>query len=112
MEHSNIVDMAGWRSLVIQMGLIAIGVFSFVMLFSLGGQLIVAPALLPMQWLVARNTDGWVSRAFSLLGAALLAEVLYLGLLVVAGGGLAVVIAATVAIAAGVVFYRTSCHRS
>lgn len=101
--------MAGWRSLAIQLGLAAIGVFSFVMLFSFGGQLIVAPALLPVQWLVARNTDGWVARTFSLLGAALLTEVIYLGLLVVVGENPALAVAGAVAaIAAGGVFYRTS----
>jgi hypothetical protein len=112
MEHSTIADMAGWRSLAIQLGLAAVGVFSFVMLFSFGGQLIVAPALLPVQWLVARNTDGWVAKAFSLLGSALLAEVVYLGVLVMIGESLAIVLlGAAVALAAAAVFYRTSQDR-
>ncbi|MCP3996139.1 MAG: hypothetical protein GY722_13930 [bacterium] len=109
MEHSTIADMAGWRSLAIQLALIAIGAFSFLILFSFGGQLIVAPALLPVEWLIAHNTDGWVSRAFSLLGALLLAEVILLGVGLLLGESVA---AALVGGAAGlmgaVVFYRTS----
>ncbi len=109
MEHSTIVDMAGWRSLAIQLALVAVGLFSVVILFSFGGQLIVAPALLPMQWLLARHTDGWVGKAFSLLGAVLLAEVLLLGIGLLLGESVvAATIAGAVAIAGAVVFYTTS----
>ena len=112
MEHSTIADMAGWRFLALQFALVVVGLFSIVILFSFGGQLMVAPALLPMQWLLARHTDGWVSKAFALLGALLLAEVVLLtvGLLfvesvVAAGAG------ASLGIAGAVVFYRTSGRR-
>lgn len=109
MEHSTIADMAGWRSLAIQVALVAVGLFSIAILFSFGGQLMVAPALLPMQWLLARHTDGWVGKAFAVLGSLLVAEVVLLtaGLLfeesaVAAAPGVAL------GIAGAVVFYRTS----
>jgi hypothetical protein len=112
MEHSTIADMAGWRSLAIQFALVGVGLLSILILFSFGGQLMVAPALLPMQWLLARHTDGWVSNVFSLLGALLIAEIVLLaaGLLfgeslVAAGAG------AALGIAGAVVFYRTSGRR-
>ena len=100
MEHSTIADMAGWRSLAVQLALVAIGLLSVVILFSFGGQLIVAPALLPMQWLLARHTDGWVSKAFALLGALLFAESV-----------IAATTAGAVGITTAIVFYTTSRRR-
>ena len=112
MEHSSIADMAGWRALTIQVALVVIGAFSVLILFSFGGQLIVAPALLPVQWFVAHNTDGWVSKAFSLLGAMLLAEVLLLGMGLLLGETVAAaLIGGVLGLAGGVTFYRTSRRR-
>ena len=112
MEHSTIADMAGWRSLAVQVALVAIGLLSVVILFSFGGQLIVAPALLPMQWLLARHTDGWVSKAFALLGALLFAEVLLLGIgLLIGESVIAATTAGAVGITAAIVFYTTSRRR-
>ncbi len=112
MEHSSISDMAGWRSLIVQLGLIIVGSFSFLILFSFGGQLIVAPGLLPAQWLIARHSDGWVSTAFSVLGSLLIAEVLLIGAPLVLGDGIlggAVGVAA--GLTAGFAFFRTSKRR-
>ena len=112
MEHSSIADMTGWRSLAIQVGLGAVGVFSFVILFSFGGQLIVAPALLPVQWLLARHTDGWVASAFSILGALLVFEVLLVGAgLVLGDNGGAVVAGTGLGLLGAIVFFRTSRER-
>lgn len=109
MEHSTIADMSGWRSLTIQVALLAIGLFSVVILFSFGGQLMVAPALLPMQWLLSRHTDGWVSKAFSLLGSLLFAEVVLLAAGVLFGESVAAATAGVLlGLAGAVAFYRTS----
>lgn len=108
MEHSSVADMAGWRSLASQLALVLIGLLSIVILFSFGGQLVVAPALLPTQWLLSRHTDGWVSRAFGLLGALLVAEVLLLVAGLAFGETLiAATTGAVLGIAGAVVFYRT-----
>ncbi len=112
MEHSSIEDMAGLRSLTIQIGLGAVGVFSLVILFSFGGQLIVAPGLLPVQWLIARNSDGWVATAFSLLGSLLLFEVLLIGAALMLGNSLAIAVVGTaVGLLGGSLFFRTSRDR-
>ncbi len=87
------------------------GLFSVLILFSFGGQVIVAPALLPAQWLIARHTRGKASLAFSVLGALLLAEVVWLILALVIGDGAAVglgILVAAIGVAAGVAFFFTS----
>jgi hypothetical protein len=95
-----------------QSGLALLGVFSVLILFSFGGQLIVAPALLPAQWIIARNTDGWPSTLFSVLGSLLLAEVTWLGFAVLLDAGtqpLAIdYVLVFGAVVAGVLFFRTS----
>ncbi len=91
MEHSSLVDLSGWRALAIQIGLVAVGALSFVILFSFGGQLVAAPGLLPVQWLLARNTDGWVARAFAILGSLLVLEVVFLAVALAIGDGVVAV---------------------
>ena len=109
MAHSNTATFGGWKAFVIQIGLLIIGSFSVLILFSFGGQVIVAPALLPAQWMIARDTSGMVSTVFSVLGAALLAEVVYLGFALIVGGNPATVaVGVPLALAAGYLFYRTS----
>ena len=94
-----------------QLGLLVVGGFSLLILFSFGGQLVVAPALLPAQWLIARHTLGTVSIAFSVLGALLVAEVTWLVMALVIGDGvfdILGVLLAVLAVAAGLVFFRSS----
>jgi hypothetical protein len=109
MAHSNTAHLGGWKAVAAQMGLLVVGGFSVVILFSFGGQVIVGPALLPAQWIIARDTSGWVSTAFSVLGALLLIEVTYL--LTALGLGessVTVAVGVPLAIVAGYLFYRTS----
>jgi hypothetical protein len=109
MEHSTIADLAGFRALAVQAGLVVVGVMSFVILFSFGGQLVVAPGLLPAQWILARHTDGWVATAFSVLGSLLLFEVAVIALPFVFGDAPAGVAAAVVCgLLGALVFYHTS----
>jgi len=112
MAHSSTATLGGWRTLVVQVGLLIVGGLSVLILFSFGGQVVVAPALLPAQWMIARDTSGWVSVMFSVLGAVLLAEVLYLGFALVVGEtAIAVAIGVPVALLGGFLFYRTSQKR-
>jgi hypothetical protein len=113
MGHSTTANLGGMRAFAVQFGLLIVGGFSVLILFSFGGQVIVAPALLPAQWLIARNTGGRISMAFSILGAVLVAEVAWLAFaLAVAGeeGGSLVVglVGLAVAVGGGVLFFRTS----
>jgi hypothetical protein len=109
MNSSRIPVLSGRPPFWAQLGEFALAGFSALILFSFGGQVIVAPALLPIQWLVARHTAGWVSRTFSVLGALLTTEVIWLGWALVAGDGVVALIGGiVVAVGAGVVFYRIS----
>jgi hypothetical protein len=99
------------RIVVAQIALIALGAISALILMSFGGQLIFAPALLPVQWHVARNTSGLTSVMFSMLGAALAAEASWIGLGLLASwsgsvvvGGLGVL----VGVALGIFFFKSS----
>lgn len=100
------------RIVLNQVGLVVVGGFSTLILLSFGGQLIVAPALLPAQWLIARNTQGATSVVFSILGAALTTELAWITLGLVAGSGdlpvPVVGILMLVGIGIGVLFYRHS----
>ncbi len=112
MEHSSIADMAGLRALAIQLGLVGVGVFSVAILFSLGGQFIVAPALLPVQWVIARHSDGWVATLFSTLGSLLLLEVVLAGTVLIFGDSMIGVAAGVLlGLGGGLFFYRTSRDR-
>ena len=103
------INVGSWRLFVIQLGLVVLGSFSTVILLSFGGQLIVAPGLLPAQWLVARATDGWVSRIFGILGGLLLLEVVVLGAVLLWGESNPMWIAGClVAVCGATAFYRTS----
>ena len=109
MEHSSIADMAGWRSLAVQLGLVAVGALSVAILFSFGGQLIVAPGLLPVQWMIARHSDGWVATLFAVLGALLSAEVLVIATpLLLEDGVAAASIGIATGLAAALAFLMTS----
>lgn len=112
MAHSGTATFGGWRSLVVQTGLLLVGAFSVLILFSFGGQVVVAPALLPAQWMIARDTSGWVSTAFAALGAVLTAEVVYLVFALIVGESpVTVAMGVPVALGAGFLFYRSS-HRA
>lgn len=112
MELSN-VNTGGWRAAVVPVGLAVLGGFSIIILVSFGGQVIVAPGLLPAQWLVARATEGWVSKLFSVMGGLLLLEVVPLLAMVLVSDGIAVMSGGVLAAVAGAFsFYRTSQDRS
>lgn len=104
--------ISGGRFALMQAGLVLVGGFSAVVLFSFGGQLIVAPALLPAQWLIARHTSGPTSVTFSVLGAALAAEVGLISMGLIAGSDDVtvpmLVLVVLVGVLSGVGFYRTS----
>lgn len=109
MAHSDTATFGGWRSVVVQTGLLLVGAFSVVILFSFGGQVVVAPALLPAQWMIARDTSGWVSTTFAVLGALLTAEVVYLvSALIFGENPVTVAMGVPVALGAGLLFYRSS----
>ena len=112
MAHSGTATFGGWRSLVVQTGLLIVGSFSVLILFSFGGQVVVAPALLPAQWMIARDTSGWISTVFSALGAMLTAEMVYLVFALILGENpVTVALGAPLAVGAGFLFYRSS-HRT
>lgn len=112
MELSTNLNMDGWQAIVVRIGLVALGGFSLIILASFGGQVIVAPGLLPAQWIVARSTTGWVSKAFSILGGLLLLEVVPLAAILLLGeSALAAVAGVVVALAGATAFYRTSQER-
>jgi hypothetical protein len=109
MEFSTVDNTGGWRAPAAQVGLVVLAGFSLVILVSFGGQFIVAPGLLPAQWMVARETDGWVSRTFAVLGGLLLLEVVPLSAVVLLGDSVPVwLLGIALAIAGAVGFYRTS----
>jgi len=86
-----------------------LGGFSALMLVSFGGQVIVAPVLLPVQCLVSRHTSGWVSMTFSVLGALLTAEVIWLGWALLVGDRTTALIGGSVvALGSGAVFFWIS----
>ena len=104
-------NLDGWRGLLAYTGLLLTAAFSIVVLFSFGGQVMVAPALLPIQWLVARHTRGFVSVLFSVLGGLLAAEVAWIALAVVIGEDVSAFLVATIlaaGLAAGWVFFKIS----
>ncbi|MEA2001939.1 MAG: hypothetical protein U9N84_08660 [Actinomycetota bacterium] len=97
------------RAFLLDLGLLVLGAFSILILFSFGGQVIVAPVLLPVQWLIARNVSGGASRSFSILGALLLAEVVLVGSTLLIGERPAgVIVGLLLAVGAAAIFYRTS----
>jgi hypothetical protein len=113
MAQSGTANLGGLRPFAIQLGLLIVVGFSVLILFSFGGQVIVAPALLPAQWIIARKTSGRISMAVSTLGAVLVAEVAWLAfalsLPVEEGGSFAIgLVGLVLAVGSGVVFFRTS----
>jgi hypothetical protein len=112
MLHRELTLPDNRRHGLFQTGLVLLGGFSVLILFSFGGQLIVAPALLPAQWVIARNTHGWPSIWFSVLGSLLVAEVTWLGFAVLLDAGsqpLAIdYLLVFAAVVAAVLFFRTS----
>ncbi len=109
MEQSSLVDLAGIRALAVQFTLAGIAVLSIAALFSFGGQLVAAPALLPVQWFLARHTDSWVATSFAVLGGLLTAEVMLIGFVMLVGDGVTtVLLGVVVGSAAGLTFYRSA----
>ncbi len=103
------------RIVLSQVGLFVLGVFSVVILASFGGQLVVAPALLPAQWHIARRTSGLTSGVFSVLGAALAAEIVWITLGLLAswsGSSLVGVLVALLGALVGILFFRNSRPRT
>ena len=111
MPQSSIMNIAGWRSTTIATTLVVLAVFSALMLFSFGGQLIVAPFLIPAQWLIARRTQGTTSIVFSVLGALLVGELVWIVLAIIVGEGATAMVGALIFLAglgAGFLFFRAS----
>lgn len=109
MAHSNAVLFGGLKVFFVQVGLLFVGAFSVLILFSFGGLVVAAPVLLPVQWIIARDTSGWVSTTFSVLGAVLLGEVLYLVFTITVGESPAArVLGVLLALGGAYVFFRTS----
>ena len=111
MPHSSTVSTDGWRGTAAAASLGILAVFSAVVLFSFGAQVIVAPALLPAQWLIARHTRGVTSMMFSALGALLAAELVWIATSLFQGEGVSTLVGVTVVAAgllAGFVFFKTS----
>lgn len=111
MPQSSTLNSAGWKGTAASTALLVVAIFSALMLFSFGGQIVVAPALLPAQWLIARHTGGSASMTFSVLGGLLTAELVWIVLAVVLGGTMSLPSGALVVssgLAAGFVFFKTS----
>ena len=111
MPHSSTVNVARWKGTAASTTLLIVAIFSALMLFSFGGQIIVAPALLPAQWLIARHTTGAASMTFSVLGGLLAAELVWIVLAVLLDGAVSLlsgVLLVTAGLAAGFWFFRTS----
>jgi hypothetical protein len=111
MPHSSTVNIPGWRAAARSATLAFLGVLSALVLVSFGSQVIVAPALLPAQWLIARHTGAATSMVFSVFGALLIAEVTWIALGLAYGesatpsvGGLI----AAAGLGVGIVFFTTS----
>lgn len=101
--------LPGRQPFLLELVEFGLGVFSLLILVSFGGQVMVAPVLLPVQWLIARHTSGWTSMAFSVLGVLLTVEVIWLGWILAVGDGTAALVGGSfVAIGSGVVFFRIS----
>lgn len=114
MAQSDMMSDLGWRASVVSVGLALLGSLSVMTLFSYGGQAIVGPALLPAQWLIARHAGRRVSIFFATVGAVLMAEVVWIGLLLVIGDGTSVsagVVVAAAGVAAGWLFFWTSLRK-
>ena len=111
MPHISTINIPGWKGTAASAALMVLAVFSALMLFSFGGQIVVAPALLPAQWLIARHTRGAISMAFSSLGALLAAEVTWIALAGSFGSGASLVAGGLVVatgLVVGFIFFRTS----
>ncbi len=109
MGHSDAIAQTGWRALVVQVGLLVVSVFSVMILFSRGSQLVVAPALLPAQWLIARHSRGMVSLVFRILGGLLVVEVVWLTFALLTSNGTALVgLGVPGSLLAGYLYYRSA----
>lgn len=85
--------------------------FGVLVLFSFGGQLVLGPFVLAIEWILARISPRPLRLAWSLLGAALAGEIIYLVLDVHVrriDGLLAVVIGLAVAAVTALLFFRTT----
>ena len=111
MPQSSTVNIAGWKSTAVSTTLLVLAVFSALMLFSFGGQVIIAPVLIPAQLFIARHTRGTTSMAFSVLGALLTAELVWIVLVLVLKEGLTTMVGGLIFMAgagAGFLFFRAS----
>jgi uncharacterized membrane protein len=85
--------------------------FGAIVLFSFGGQLILGPFVVTLEWVLARISARPLRIAWSLLAGALVAEIAYLVLDIYVGAidGLAAVLAGMMVGAfAGILIYRTA----
>ena len=87
-------------------------VVSVIALLSFGGQLILAPVLIPLQWLAARAADRNGRIVFTFLASLLMFEVGWmLGYLATSNPALSVVGAVAAGGATAILVYRTAADR-
>lgn len=85
--------------------------FGILLLFSFGGQLVLGPFALAVEWILARVSPRPLRTAWCLVAAALAGEIVFLALDIhvrALQGFLAVVIAMAAAALVAIVFYRTT----
>ncbi len=107
MEPSGLAPRLNIIAIGASAGAVVVALVGLLAVFSPGGQLLAAPALLPLEWWLGRYTKRPLSLVFSLLGAVLLAETLLLALTIGGGNG-ASALGVGAALAGGVVFFFTS----
>lgn len=101
------VGPAGWwiaRSLLVAVSLVA--------LVSFGGQLILAPFLIPTQWLAARRSELPGRVLFTTLAGLLVGELGWMAGYVIAGDTAAMILGAASAAIAAALLFTTTAHRS
>jgi uncharacterized membrane protein len=85
--------------------------FGAMVLLSFGGQLILGPVVVPVEWVLARISARPLRIAWSILAGALVAEIAYLVLdtnVAAIDGLLAVLAGLTIGTLAGILIYRTA----
>ncbi len=91
------------------LALLVLGAASIVALLSFGGQIVLAPLLVPIQWMVARRYTTLVRAVFNVLAALLMTEFFVIvGTNALDSDTAAAVVGLGLGVVATVVFYRTT----
>jgi hypothetical protein len=85
-----------------------LALISLVALVSFGGQVFFAPILLPLQWLVARNSGHTGRIFFSALAALLIGELAWMGGYLISGELLGLLAGVAAGVVGGALFYRST----